>query len=432
MEFVRSTNVQMMLKDYSLCSEQATDPIFFQRLHEAWRQEADKFGGPIALERKLQLGSGKTLVPWNLGMLMSAKTRPLKKSFGLAFSLVSRRGCREERDFLYAMRGLLATSLGPPAETLGDDFQAEYYRLARSCVAAGDCSPLLITPAVPFVSDPRTMKGQTLSTGYNDVFTWAMGLQWSPPEFIGDISVRQDEDPRTVNLRLEVMGMVSTVHRLNRCYSNERLQQLESFGECAHITSQCTGPDVERFVTTLRSRLYGATRDRVAREFEALNTKQEIRKLLEDRYGSPGASVWQGTGLHGAKWLADTLGMTEKRQGHAGGQSSLDFCSGHGGTMHGGGTRLNCLIGVTCLTCHHAEVFRVASFVEMTELRHARAYRIPGLMYDLTHKNGVGLLEKNGRVVGRMVWATASCSCRETSMVKLQMPGLPPLRTYPS
>lgn len=428
MELIRSKTLQMMLSDYSLCTEYSADGVFLERLHESWREEANKIGGERLLEKKVQLGRSQGLAPWNLGLPSFKKLKARESNFGQAFALLSRRGCREERDFLYAMRGLLATRQDKSGDILGSDFEAEYYRLARASLAAGDYSPLLITPAVPFVPDPRTAKGSTLKVGYNDVFTWGLGYQLSPPEHLDGISFPEHGDPRTVNLKLQTMGIVSTVHGLNQSYTHHPLTQYERFSQCAHITAQCTGPDVRRFASTLGSRIYSATAGRPMRELEKSGNIDAVQIILNDRYASPGAGAWQGPNFKDARWLADAMGLTRSPSGDSNDFSPLSFCSGHGGTCHMGGTRLNCLVVVTCFACYETEVFRVASFVNKTELRHATAYRIPGLRYSFTHQDGVGILVKDGKVVGRMIWAIPSCQCQDLRVVQVQMPGLPPRR----
>lgn len=427
MEFVRSGTVRMMLDDYSICPD-STDAIFLVHLNLTWGRESKKAGGMRALERRVKLGTGKTLVPWNLGLLVSTKaqTHARKRCFAQSLVLLSRRGCREDRDFLYALRGLLADNHELAADTAIEDFETEYYRLARRSIERGDFSPLLIIPSLSFIPDPRTFKSSPLGVGYCDVFTWGAGLEVSPPDFLSDVSVSEDADPRTIRLRLQPMGIVSTVHRLNECHGDQRLGLFEAFGECAYIASQYTGPDVGKFVSSLASRLYGSDSGKIMHKLVSSNRLGSIQKLLGDRYASPGAGVWQGPGCRDARHLADTLGLTKPGSAHTGDQSAMEYCGSHGGTLHGAVTRLNCLIGVTCLTCHETNVFRVASFVNLVELRHAKAYRITGLKYDMTDRDGVALLERDGRVVGRMIWATPACPCRSTEMVKLRMPDLPP------
>jgi hypothetical protein len=86
----------------------------------------------------------------------------------------------------------------------------------------------------------------------------------------------------------------------------------------------------------------------------------------------------------------------------------------------------NHLLSVTYGGCGRASVFRTGAFVrETADLVGATAYRVPGLQYLMSLPGGMALLEKDGRIIGRMVWATPACPCRQTEVVRLILPKFP-------
>lgn len=50
----------------------------------------------------------------------------------------------------------------------------------------------------------------------------------------------------------------------------------------------------------------------------------------------------------------------------------------------------------------------------------ATLYRIPGLQYEWSLKDGVGIIVKDERILGRMgLWKTHACSCRTLKQIEL-------------
>ncbi len=105
--------------------------------------------------------------------------------------------------------------------------------------------------------------------------------------------------------------------------------------------------------------------------------------------------------------------------------SRIAFVDSHGGTIHVGYAGLSCLFSVFCPSCHGTFVFRAGLFEPPCNFGDYIAYRIPGLKYHYSHSNGMGIVMKDGRIVGRMAWATPACECSETEKVKIKMLALP-------
>ncbi|CAG8959615.1 hypothetical protein HYFRA_00001518 [Hymenoscyphus fraxineus] len=154
MEFVRSNRVISIDKDYDA-------------------QELSKHESVHQLEHPA--GMGKNLVPWNLGPLTGIEQRK-SAVFGQAFSLVSKRRCRSNHDFLHVLLGLVRTTSDRPLEY---DFKREYAHISRLCLAASDYSPLLMLPRRLEEHDERLR----YLHGFHNVNTWPLGTGRRPLDF---------------------------------------------------------------------------------------------------------------------------------------------------------------------------------------------------------------------------------------------------------
>ncbi|SPO00311.1 uncharacterized protein DNG_03156 [Cephalotrichum gorgonifer] len=408
MEFVRSDTVRTMMADYRLDGD-AEDPAFLNKAYDVWDKEVRDHGSVHVVEDMINLQ--KNRAPWNLGPLREVKALG-RTNFAQAFALLSRRRCRDEMDFLHALRGIVS---GGSEKPLGPNFREEYPRIARGCLLAGDYSPLLITPLVPALDDPR--QDGSASCGYNDVWSWELGEETSPSSLPCDLSFDEVDDS-LLSMSLEKIGVISTLRFPNwdSIYDH--------FSRCAMFTLELTGPSVDDFVTTLGTRLYGEDREVIMSHLKAHENLGKLKEALEEQFNFPWVTPWSqvaGDQEDGAQELARILSLTTVTDGQT--ENRVDLSYARAATMHC--TPYNYLAGITCTTCHETFAFRVGAFAPASELHRATAYRIPGLKYRMSHADGVGLLVKDERVVGRMMWATPACACRKTEVVKLRMPELP-------
>jgi hypothetical protein len=76
-----------------------------------------------------------------------------------------------------------------------------------------------------------------------------------------------------------------------------------------------------------------------------------------------------------------------------------------------------------CKGCSQEFLFRVTMWDPPTPtpaMAAAEMYRIPGLLYDDTVTEGTGLVLCNGRILGKMAYATPACECRITEFVEIK------------
>lgn len=73
---------------------------------------------------------------------------------------------------------------------------------------------------------------------------------------------------------------------------------------------------------------------------------------------------------------------------------------------------------VSCKICGRRSIFRLTMWEEPT-LDLAQVYRIPGLLYDDTIPEGVGIVVEGKRIIGKMMYGTPACDCSRLELVEL-------------
>ncbi len=413
MEYVRSRRVISINQDAKVCS-QSGDPLFLNHMLEVWFDELPKHGSVHHLEARAEIG--EKLVPWNLGPF---RDMGVPSVFGQAFVLLSKRRCRSNHDFLHALLGLVE----PTSERLLEhDFKREYERIARQCLNVGDYSPLLITPRLK----AHIEQWDTIQ-GFNDVAIWPLGAGRQPAHLHHDFSFEDGDlengDPMP---KLQKLGVISQVHEQ---FEDDILAQ---FAHDASIVLRVSGPDLDSFIDTLAGRLYGIGDIGLVKQRLGIDGKRnKLAAILQGRHDKRSEDSWPIDGPDGARWIAEALSLIGDGGSEGKAESQIAYLDAHGGTIHTAYAGGNCLLSVFCTTCHRNFIFRAGLFSPPGTVRGAIAYRIPGLKYQMSHTNGMGIVIKDDGVVGRMAWATPACKCLEVEKVKIKLPVLPEPRPRP-
>lgn len=413
MEFVQSAELRVMLSDGAV--EGAGGNVFLGELDRVFAREIREHGDGHAVSRLVDSLAGpgsSSLKPWMLGGLCQVRTdvkRGASTEFAMAFCLLAKRRLTRARDFFYALRGILH-DVNFEVEKLRNDPQEACLQVARVCMARGDYSPLLMIP--DWVREGSD--NLQFHVGFNDVNTWGLDQVVTPGVIVDGIT------PRGGNKVLLKCEEIGTVHFMRRFRYHDLFEQdptdILNFSYVARLVLDFTGPDIEAFVETVGGRLYGqnpqAIFDRLARQ----DRYQGLKQRLTLRYDVPFEHPW---GAHNASWIAEAMGLSNLELNAKKRLAPLKFLRHHGGTLHLGLS--GALVGIACPGCHGRFVYRVAPYKPLSEMLGAVAYRIPGLKYAQSHKDGVAILVKDGRVVGRMVWATPACACHEMREVEVEL-----------
>ncbi|KAK1840419.1 hypothetical protein CCHR01_16961 [Colletotrichum chrysophilum] len=215
----------------------------------------------------------------------------------------------------------------------------------------------------------------------------------------------------------------------------QQCSEIDQFAACAEMTLAQTGPDLNDFVATLGTRLFGEDTNTMIQHINSQGIAKDLENMLMNHYVCRSwRPDWRvdSLGLSGTDaimWLADALYLNNIVDGFT--QSRLGQMFTHAGTVHNKRNSSK-IISVTCTYCHKTSLFRAGVYAPANEVRLARAWRIPGLQYQMALKDGMAVLEKDGRILGRMIWATPTCECVEMEMVELRMPDLPNPQPYNS
>ncbi|KAL9083245.1 MAG: hypothetical protein Q9165_008598 [Trypethelium subeluteriae] len=420
MEYVRSNRAIVMGAEYDIVSSEE-DPIFMSTLHRVWNEEVDKHKSIHELEHKARMG--ENMVPWNLGTLDTLSRRS-PVSFGQAFGLLSKRRCRSSSDFLHALLGMVGVTLDKSLEL---NLSLSYNHIARLCLAAGDYSPLLVTPD-GMANDLRDDASWIFKQGFQDVLSWGLGKELAKPTYHGEFAFHNDDMASGMPvLKLQNAGIVQFIHEP---FGGD---PMTSFARAASAVLKSTGPDMDTFLSALGERLYRERSDIIKQRLSARGNTEALARALRERFDSQSHSSWPIHGPGGALWLAEvtTLSLPESSDPSNGTVSRIEWLDSHGGTIHFGHGSQNCLVSVTCPACRKTFIFRAGLYEPASSLHGSTVYRIPGLQYYFTYADGVCILVKEGRIVGRMMWSTPACACQEMEKVKIQMPALPQANPRP-
>ncbi|KAM0424889.1 hypothetical protein ACHAPT_009945 [Fusarium lateritium] len=391
MEFIRSERVRMMASDCTYLAD-IEDPAFLNRVYHVWNEESRYYEMIQTLERKMKMGT-ENQVPWSLGAMREAKVLR-KVNFAMGSTLLCKRGCQDQMDFLHALRGIVHAS---PTTPMGSNFKTEYSQVAWECLKAGDLSPLLITPVMEG-GDPRNTAHWS-DFAYSDVFTWSLGEERHAPVLDGVIGF--NDVGQFISINLQEIGVVSVVRQP---MDITKFDLLLHFSYAAKTALELDGPDVKGFVAAMQ-RTHGAVPSTIMKNLEERKEVTRLENALKRHFNKPSLPRWPMQGDDNTEWLASALSLLQVLPGHTQGILAENF---------GGSGTMNCApndytVGITCTGCHRIFAHKVASFVPPTELRFAKAYRIPQLHYRFSHRNGLGLLVQKDKVVGRMMWATPAC-----------------------
>lgn len=413
MEYVRSETTKVMTKDFRIV--QGVRDVFMTDTNKAWNEERKLFPSVHALEARAGIGNGN-IVPWSIGPLEYGRLRK-RLDYGNAFSLLSRRGCRSSRDFFHAFTGVIGAELNEPLKT--DDAKQAIVQIATACLKAGDYSPLLIVP-----------RGLTpVSThlfsicGYHEVASFGLGGNSGFPDY-HDESVFESE---MSTLKLEKIGAV--IYTFLWTWPPDA-EPFAAFLSLARATLAFTGPDVEAFVDNVGPRLYKlpegfvssllSDRDRCRRLAGLLDKLINQCKVDRDQWES--TTSWSAQDYTTAKQIAALLGIMQMQPTipHA---TPLDYLWEHGGTMHGNNPAS--MIAAECSSCKKIFMYRVGFHRSHHAVKGAIAYRIAGYSHEMSTKDGLGILVKDGEIVGRLIWASRACECRVTGRVRISLRNLP-------
>jgi hypothetical protein len=405
MEFIRSSNVKVMMEDGTLIEDAPN--VFLGKMQAVWDEERKNFETVQDLERFA--GMGKNIVPWNLGMLVDAKIRGTL-DFAFAFSILARRGCYSDRDFFHALLGIVRADL--TGEEIEKDPKDAMIQFATKCMQAGDYSPLILNPrpAEETEANPPLM---FYLSGYLDIVAFGLGSRHGFPEYHFDSTFSTAGN----KIKLECIGKVTFASQMRHHADNSEAR----FLQCALITLDYTGPDVTQFVTTVAERIYKFHNTDLEALLADRATSDKIKIILDNWYNN--TTRFAMIHMEAAQRLADLMGLKRILHNTHPFTTPMKYLDEHGGGIHSYSPAS--LIAARCPGCHESFVYQVGLHRPPTEVHGSTAYRITGVHWDFAKPDGAGILVKEGVIVGRLLWATRACQCRVVEMVDVRLENLP-------
>ncbi|KAM7203299.1 hypothetical protein V8F33_002290 [Rhypophila sp. PSN 637] len=312
------------------------------------------------------------------------KGRPDKdKTFGGAIYIMGMKQCRDPRDKYISLGGMIGLSVAVIA------FDC-FFSMAIHALASGDYTPLLLNPISNETSDSRApwlphsldiikdgvIQPQLESVGVVEWFERATFEE--APEIVFTyvaIQILRSSGAGPVKFwPIKLMGKGCCHHETD---SSNLFSQYPALRQL-----------LESFSTLMQTGNTHGHSTMLGNNVEMLDLAREMIKLLQlDRPGKQSADSRMSITHHEAQWYLDRYDR-----------------------------KVESLCRVRCKFCAQRSLFRLVLWKDpVPEV--TQVYRIPGLLFDETIPEGVGLVVTRGAPVGKMLYGTPACACHKSERV---------------
>ncbi|KAF2968934.1 hypothetical protein GQX73_g4620 [Xylaria multiplex] len=339
---------------------------------------------------------------------------PSLRTLGAAMFIIGQKVCRDHRDYFFSLRFLLNLRQDEAnINTIFSDNSFEsYLALCWDALKNGDYSPLLFLPLDSEEPDPRA---QWLR-GYSEIShkVWDYGTCHQQAKSL--VIIRDGK----IKPKLESIGEVQSFEYDDFFGSAESI-----FHRVARKIIEVSGPCPKTFYDTI-SRVFPSASEKGVFTAPSAIYIDEIESQPADpdtfRKHVERLSVLAFKGEHRSETLQVSnkllsvlgLGLPEK-------ESSLSRIKAATQEAQWYKKKLEGLAVVRCKGCRRDFLLRATVWDHSAlEAAPAEMYRIPGLLYDDTIAEGVGLVISAGRIVGKMAYATPACECRIKELVEIE------------
>ncbi|KAI1422660.1 hypothetical protein F5Y12DRAFT_786591 [Xylaria sp. FL1777] len=344
---------------------------------------------------------------------------PKLRTLGAAMFIIGQKTCRDHRDYFFSLRFLLNLRQDEAniSTIFSDKTFESYLALCWDALKSGDYSPLLFLPLDSEEPNPRAPWLRGHSKISHNVWDYGTCRQLARSPII----IREGK----IEPKLESIGVVQSFEHYDFFGSAESV-----FHRIARKIVEVSGPCPKAFYSAI-SRIFPSAAGKgifatsspiyVDDDEPQPADLEAIRKLVERLSYLMFKGENRSETLHVSNKLLSVLGLGLPEK-----QSSLSRIKAASEEAQWYKKKMEGLAAVKCKGCAQDFLFRAtvwdASIMTTTM---AEMYRIPGLLYDDTVAEGVGLVICEGRIVGKMAYATPSCECRisEDVEIKSQAPG---------
>ncbi|KAI1356713.1 hypothetical protein F5Y01DRAFT_265578 [Xylaria sp. FL0043] len=338
---------------------------------------------------------------------------PRFRTLGAAMFIIGQKACRDHRDYFFSLRFLL--NLRQDEAKINTIFSnntfGSYLALCWDALKCGDYSPLLFLPLDSEEPDPRAPWLRGYSKISHNVWDYGMCRQLAKSPII----IREGK----IEPKLESIGIMQSFEHYDFFGSVESV-----FHRIARKIIEVSGSCPKAFYSAISRVFPSAAWKGVFSTSSAIHVDSDepqaadlevIRKLVERLNYLAFKGENRSETLQVTNKLLSVLGLGLPEK-----QSSLSRIKAASEEAQWYKKKLEGLATVKCKGCSQDFLFRATVWDPPTTTAAAEMYRIPGLLYDDTVPEGVGLVICEGRIVGKMAYATPACECRISELVEIK------------
>ncbi|KAK8202424.1 hypothetical protein IWZ01DRAFT_516362 [Phyllosticta capitalensis] len=406
MECVRSRRLAVLTQDFQFIPD--ANDFLLREVYGCWR-ELDRGSKTITYAEESEY-SHRPLQLSPVAVIRNLIRESPQVPLGAAFDVIANKAIAIPHDRFIALLGL--TKLSIKETELHPGNMEACLQISRRCVEAGDYSALLLAPSPAEMEVPgaRWLRCYTINSDATANEAWTFwGLGWELHAAL--YPLKMDEKLQQPTFQAELVGTV-----LEAEHFDFNRDEMDAFTDIVERAAQLTGADIDSFVQTVVGSIYGQS-VRQARSFmEREQTWEDLQMALSDIILLP---TGQRLTPEISESIADILGLRNpaRQTGKAYGEYALEHARNHGSVIH-----LNDragLIIVRCRGCKKESLFRAGLYRPIKEMCDIRLYRIPGLEYRQTKRDGLCVLVKDQRIIGRVVYGCHVCPCRIVEDIEL-------------
>lgn len=418
LEYIQGQEVSILTEDFHILSTSARDLSL--RVEEDIAKYVRRFGHDKFTENALAKEyRWSKRVSWS-DMETWKNQDPKYRTLGGAIYIIGQKECREYHDYFFALRGLLGlgqNDVQVASILAGDTFQS-CLSISWEALEKGDYSPLLFTPLKGERRDLRAPWLHGHSKMSEDLWDLGMCHQKVKSQTIIRGGLIQPE--------LESVGIVEEFEYYDFAGDPKSVfhyvasKIIRSSGACPRAF--CDAID-RIFARSERKALYThweeSTDAVLPEENDTTYDFDRLGKLLLQYL----VLMYQDQTnncelLDISKKKIDLTGLTKPEK-----HTSVSRIRRAFGEAEWYGERMDGLARIRCKFCARRSLFRLTVW-EAPKPEIAQLYRIPGLLYDETVPEGVGLVFCKKRILGKMTYGTPACECHSLELVEVGSRGL--------
>ncbi|KAF2810738.1 uncharacterized protein BDZ99DRAFT_288057 [Mytilinidion resinicola] len=353
----------------------------------------------------------RSALKWIEELPLFVRERQKNKCLGYVFEMISDRGCRSFRDKFIGASELLEV---PGYPTLLPSISKDACLwISERRLECSDYSPLLLRPSIELkYGKARWLKGHTSMT----TNMWGLGVQTQPARVAPRL---QDH---AIQLELELAGNIADMFSWEWRAEDKRA----GFSEVLPYLIKLAGGSAAGFIESLEciypSQFFWTESTDNSYQFPALQYQVPPPKMVHstlenhlERYIDAVSrnDITELTLLCDA--IISLLGLSTSPPISNSGpfadirrlQLYSRLCDSSECTF----------IFVSCPSCDKRSAFRATTWQNPTT--QAQLFFIPGLAYQYSVPNGMGIIVENEEILGRVRFGVPACNCNHSAAVKL-------------